>query len=79
MAGNFLPDTPAIERSLTRPLLLRSNMQRPTTPIFLSEVEAAPVAATYPVVYSVERGVLSARVKRKLRTERLSLRHDLHQ
>jgi len=27
-------------------------MVKPTTPIFLSDVEAAPVDATYPVVYS---------------------------
>ena len=50
MAGNFLPETPAIERAPTLPLRRRSNMVKPTTPTFLSDVLAAP--DTKPVVYS---------------------------
>lgn len=48
--GNFRPDTPAMLRLPTFPRLRRSNIVRPTTPTFLSEVEAAP--PTKPVVYS---------------------------
>lgn len=50
MAGNFFPLTPAMPNLPTLPLLRRSNMDRPTTPTFLSEPEAPP--PTKPVVYS---------------------------
>lgn len=50
IAGNFLPETPTIDRSPTLPRRRRSNIVSPTTPTFLSEVLAAP--DTKPVVYS---------------------------
>ena len=50
MAGNLVPETPAIERLETLPRRRRSKSTRATTPIFLSEVDWAP--PTKPVVYS---------------------------
>lgn len=50
MAGNFFPLTPAMPSLPTLPLRRRSNIDRPTTPTFLSEPEAPP--PTKPVVYS---------------------------
>jgi len=52
MAGNFVPQVPTMLRCPTLPRRRRSKSVSPTTPIFLSEVEAAP--PTKPVVYSPE-------------------------
>lgn len=50
MAGNLPPDTPTMDRSPTLPRLRRSKRVSPTTPTFLSDLEAPP--PTKPVVYS---------------------------
>ena len=50
IAGNLPPETPTIESFPTFPRLRRSNRVRPTTPTFLSDLEAPP--PTNPVVYS---------------------------
>lgn len=50
MAGNLSPDTPTMLRSPTLPRRRRSNSVSPTTPTFLSDVDAPP--PTKPVVYS---------------------------
>ena len=50
MAGNLVPETPAMEREETLPRRRRSKSTRATTPIFLSEVDCPP--PTKPVVYS---------------------------
>jgi hypothetical protein len=50
IAGNLPPETPTMESFPTFPRLRRSNRVKPTTPTFLSDVDAAP--PTNPVVYS---------------------------
>lgn len=50
IAGNLPPETPTMDSLPTLPRLRRSNSVRPTTPTFLSEVDAPP--PTKPVVYS---------------------------
>lgn len=50
IAGNLSPETPTMDSWPTLPLRRRSNKVSPTTPTFLSEVDAPP--PTKPVVYS---------------------------
>jgi hypothetical protein len=50
IAGNLPPETPTMDRSPTLPRLRRSKRVNPTTPTFLSDLEAPP--PTKPVVYS---------------------------
>ena len=50
IAGYFWPDVPTIDSLPTFPRRRRSNNVNPTTPIFLSDPDAAP--PTNPVVYS---------------------------
>lgn len=50
IAGNLPPDVPTMDSLPTLPRLRRSNSVRPTTPTFLSDLEAPP--PTNPVVYS---------------------------
>lgn len=50
IAGNLPPETPTIDSFPTLPRLRRSNSVRPTTPTFLSDLDAPP--PTNPVVYS---------------------------
>jgi hypothetical protein len=50
IAGNLPPETPTMESFPTFPRLRRSNRVKPTTPTFLSDLEAPP--PTNPVVYS---------------------------
>jgi len=50
IAGNLSPETPTMDSLPTLPRRRRSNKVRPTTPTFLSEVDAPP--PTKPVVYS---------------------------
>jgi hypothetical protein len=50
IAGNLPPETPTMDSFPTFPRLRRSNSVSPTTPTFLSDLDAPP--PTNPVVYS---------------------------
>jgi hypothetical protein len=50
IAGNLPPETPTMDSFPTLPRLRRSNSVKPTTPTFLSDLDAPP--PTNPVVYS---------------------------
>ena len=50
MAGNLCPDVPTMLSLPTLPRRRRSKRVRPTTPTFLSDLDAPP--PTKPVVYS---------------------------
>jgi hypothetical protein len=77
MAGNLPPETPTMDRSPTLPRLRRSKRVNPTTPTFLSDLEAPP--PTNPVVYSPVPTCAVHQLMARMTPEVTSFQHSVQQ